>query len=89
MRGASSLNVVQSRLFSFLICSESEQGRKAISCVHLAGVDSAGLLGLFIADKLPVAIRLPFYLSLIAGIIWYRLVGAEQLRKFIGRSKRQ
>ena len=48
----------------------------------------AGLLGLFIADRLPLNVRLPFYALMIVAIIYYRLDGAQRLRrKWMQRSK--
>jgi hypothetical protein len=48
----------------------------------------AGLLGLFIAERLPLDVRLPFYALMIVAIIYYRFDGAQRLRrKWMQRSK--
>jgi hypothetical protein len=48
----------------------------------------AGLLGLFIAERLPRNVRLPFYALMIVAIIYYRFDGAQRLRrKWMQRSK--
>ena len=48
----------------------------------------AGLLGLFIAERLPLNVRLPFCALMIVAIIYYRFDGAQRLRrKWMQRSK--
>jgi hypothetical protein len=48
----------------------------------------AGLLGLFIGQRLPRRVQLPFYALMIAAIIYYRFVGKEALRrKWMQQSK--
>jgi hypothetical protein len=44
----------------------------------------AGLLGIFIAEQLPLEIRVPFYVLLGVAIIYYRWAGAAKLRKKFG-----
>jgi len=41
----------------------------------------AGLLGLWIGEKLPRSAQIPFYIFLSVAIIYYRLVGAQRLRR--------
>jgi hypothetical protein len=41
----------------------------------------AGLRGLWIGEKLPRNARLPFYIFVIVAIIYYRLAGAQRLRR--------
>jgi hypothetical membrane protein len=48
----------------------------------------AGLLGIFIAERLPLEIRIPFYVLLSVAVIYYRWAGAAKLgRKFSSHSK--
>jgi hypothetical protein len=41
----------------------------------------AGLLGLWIGEQLPRNAQLPFYIFVIVAIIYYRLAGAQRLRR--------
>src|SRR5664279_262356 len=40
-----------------------------------------GWLGLLIAERLPRKAQLPFYILMIAALIYYRFVGAQTLRR--------
>jgi hypothetical protein len=54
--------------------------KTSIPLIMLAWIP-AGLIGLFIAGKLPINVRLPFLALVIIGVIYYRAVGAAKLRK--------
>jgi hypothetical protein len=54
---------------------------KALDTFIMLAWIPAGFLGLFIAEKLPNNVRLPFYILLIVGLIYYRAAGSQKLRK--------
>jgi len=54
---------------------------KLVAAFISLGWIPAGLVSLFIAERLPREAQLPFYALMIAAIIYYRLVGAQTLRR--------
>jgi hypothetical protein len=61
--------------------------KPSVAFIRLAWIP-AGLLGLFIAEKLPTMVRLPFLVLMIAGIIYYRFFAAKKLKeRLMGGSK--
>jgi hypothetical protein len=54
--------------------------KASVAFIMLAWIP-AGLLGLWIGKRLPRNAQLPFFLFMIVAIIYYRLVGAQRLRK--------
>ena len=59
----------------------SNNASKLLTAFISLGWIPAGFLGLWIGEQLPRNAQLPFYIFLIVAIIYYRLAGAQRLRR--------
>lgn len=61
--------------------------QKLLAAFISLGWIPAGLLGLFIAERLPRWAQLPFGALTAVAVIYYRLVGAQKLRRKLTQSQ--